>query len=293
VIRDYAYFPGCSLRGTGAEFAESLEAVFKHLGLTLEELSDWNCCGATSGHSVAPKTALALGMRNLAQAAATGKPLVVPCAACYHNLRAARLAAAEGDPELVESALPAKREVLAAVEVLHPLEVLTSKEALAEVRSKVTERLSGFRVVSYYGCLLSRPPKAVQFDDTENPTRMDTLVRALGANAIDWSWKVDCCGGNFALGAPAVMLDLVSKILSGAEDAGANAIATACPLCFANLDMRQFEVSKKLRRKVEVPVFYFTELMGIAFELPRAEKWLKKHITTPFPVVDEALGMDR
>ncbi len=122
---------------------------------------------------------------------------------------------------------------------------------------------------------------------------MDRLLEALGAETVDWSWKVDCCGGNLALSAPSVAVDLVARILSGAEDASANAISTACPLCHANLDMRQFEVSTALRRKVEIPTFYFTELMGVAFGLPRAEKWLKKHITTPFPLVDSLLGMEQ
>lgn len=289
---DYAYYPGCSLRGTGAEFADSLEAAWKHLGLTLEELPDWNCCGATSGHAINPVATLALGVRNLAQAAELGKPVVVPCAACYHNLRAARLAVAEGDPELDMSALAVDTKRLAAVEIVHPLEVLTSKEALALIRSKVTLPLAGFKIASYYGCLLSRPPAAVKFDDTENPTKMDTLVAALCAEPVDWSWKVDCCGGSMALSATPVAVDLTSKILTGAEEAGANAIAVACPLCHANLDMRQFEASRLLRKKVEVPVFYFTELMGIAFDLPKAEKWLKKHITTVFPLVDSFLGED-
>ena len=289
---DYAYYPGCLLRGTGAEFADSLEAVFGHLGLRLEELPDWNCCGATSGHAIKPRATLALGMRNLSQAAEMARPVVVPCAVCYHNLRAARLAAAKGDPELAAASMPMAPGKLAAVEVVHPLEVLTSPEALEAVGSRVTTPLEGLRVASYYGCLLSRPPAAVRFDDTENPTRMDRLVAALGAQPVDWSWKVECCGGSLGVSATPAAIDLVSRILSGAEDAGANAIAVACPLCQANLDLRQFEVAGKLRRKVEVPVFYFTELMAIAFDLPKAEKWLKKHVTTPFPLVDSLLDED-
>ena len=293
MTRDYAYFPGCSSRGTGAEFAESIRAVFEHLGIGLEELPDWNCCGATSGHAIAPRATLALEMRNLAQAARMSKPLAVPCAACFHNMRAARLAAQKGEVEPAAEALSAPRGTLAAVEVVHPLEILTSPEVLAEVRSKVVESLAGFRVASYYGCLLARPPEAVKFDDTENPTRMDRLVEAIGAEAVDWSWKVECCGGNLALAARGVAVDLVARILTGAEQAGANAIAVACPLCHANLDMRQFEASRKLRRKIEVPVFYFSELMAIAYDLPKAEKWLKKHITTPFPLIDGLLDTDR
>lgn len=287
--KDYGYFPGCSLRGTAAEFADSLEAALRHLGFDLKELPDWNCCGATSGHATAPKTALALGMRNLSIAAGQGKPVLVPCAACYHNFRAARLAAEKGDVDLVPEAMPLAAEKLAAVEVLHPLEVLTSKEVLAEVKRKVVSPLKGFKVAAYYGCLLSRPPEVAKFDDAEDPRRLDDLVEALGGEAVDWSWKTDCCGGNLALGATDVAVTLVGRILSGAEEAGANAIVVACPLCHANLDMRQFEVSKKLRRKVEIPVFYFSELMAVAYDLPKAEKWLKKHITTPFPLVDAFL----
>lgn len=290
--RDYAYYPGCSLRGTGAEFGASLEAVFKHLGIDLRELPDWNCCGATSGHAVMPRAALALEMRNLAQAAAMERPVVVPCAACYHNLRAARHAAEHGDPQLLPEAMPIAAERLAAVEVVHPIEVLTTKEGLAEVKSRVVEPLKGFKVACYYGCLLSRPPEVVKFDDTENPTRMDALVAALGAETLDWSYKVDCCGGSLSLSATPVAVDLVARILVGAIEAGANAIAVACPLCQANLDTRQFDVSKKLKTRIEIPVFYFSELMGIAYGLPKAEKWLKKHITTPFPLIESTIGIE-
>jgi len=292
VKKDYAYFPGCSLRGTAAEFADSLEAVMKHLGFSLAEVPDWNCCGATSGHAVRPKTALALGMRNLGLVAKMGKSVLVPCAACYHNFRASQLAAEKGDPELVAEAMPLPAGELAGVEILHPLEILTSPEALLQVRAKVATPLKGFKVACYYGCLLSRPPEVARFDDTENPRRMDDLVEALGAESVDWSWKTDCCGGNLALSATDVAVTLVGRILTGALEANANAIAVACPLCHANLDMRQFEVSKKLRRKVEIPVFYFSELMAIAYDLPKAEKWLRKHITTPFPLVDATIGLD-
>ncbi len=290
MTKDYGYFPGCSLRGTAREFSESLEAVMKHLGYRLEELPDWNCCGATSGHALAPAAALALGMRNLSQAAASQRPLVVPCASCYANLRSARLAAREGDPHMPPAPAGADLETIATVEVVHPLEVLTSDEALSQVRARVKTPLEGMKVATYYGCLLSRPPAAVKFDDTENPVRMDMLVEALGAKSVDWSWKTDCCGGNLALGATDITVTLVSRIIAAAEEAGANAIVVACPLCHANLDMRQFEASRKLRRKVEMPVFYFSELMALAYDLPRTEKWLKKHITTVFPLVDSILG---
>jgi len=292
VERKFSYYPGCRLSGVGAEYGASVEAVFARLGYALEELPGWSCCGAASGHAVAPRAAYALSAHNLALAAAAGGPLVAPCAICYGNLRAAANAAATGDAEFPEDFPAVPIEDLAAVEVLSPLDVLCGPEALIRMRQAADESLAGFRVACYYGCLLTRPPGCADGEDVANPLSMERLLEALGAETVDWSYKTECCGG--ALGAPAegIVFELAWRIISAAEEAGANCIAVACPLCHWNLDVRQFEISKKKRRKVEMPVFYFSELLAVALDLPKTEKWLKKHLTTVFPLVDEIMGLE-
>jgi len=288
----FSYYPGCRLRGTGAEYGASLEGVFERLGLTLEELPGWVCCGAASGHATAPRAAHALCAQNLALAAASLRPLVAPCALCYGNLRAAQYAAAAGDPEFPDGFTDIPHEKIAAVEVLSPLEVLSRPEILIRLRGLCEGNLSGFRAACYYGCLLTRPPEYAGGEDVDNPLAMERLLEALGAETVDWSHKTECCGA--ALGAPAeeVVLDLAWRIISDAEEAGANCIAVACPLCHWNLDVRQFEIARRRRRKVEMPVFYFSELVAVALDLPETERWLKRHLTPVFPLIDGIMGFE-
>lgn len=288
----FSYYPGCRLSGKGAEYGASVEAVFARLGYALAELPGWSCCGEASGHAVAPRAAHALSAHNLAIAAAVGKPLVAPCAICYGNLRAAAHAAATGDSEFPDDFPAVPLEDIVGVEVLSPLQVLSAPEALIRMREAADESLGGFRVACYYGCLLTRPPEYAGGEDVANPLSMERLLEALGAETVDWSYKTECCGG--ALGAPAerVVLELAWRIISAAEEAGANCIAVACPLCHWNLDIRQFEISKRKRRKVEMPIFYFSELIAVAFDLPKTEKWLKRHMTTVFPLIDEIIGFE-
>ena len=288
--RDFAYYPGCLAAGPDAGYGLSVEGVFRHLGYTLEELPDWTCCGQTSARAVAPGAALSLGLHNLSIAASLGKPVVTPCPVCLGNLNAARLAAAKGDTQLPVG-LPVPAESLAAVEVVGPLEVLSSRDALLNISAKRVEPLSGFHVACYYGCRLSKGAGDAA-DGIEDPLAMERILEVLGAEVVDWSWKRECCGAALALPAEDIVLDLAGRILSAATDAGADCIAVACPLCHENLDLRQFDISKRLRRKVEVPVFYFTELMAIAFDLGGTEKWLKKHLTTVFPLVDKLLDYE-
>ena len=274
----YSYYPGCSLHSTGLEYGLSTQAVFHHLGLELNELDDWNCCGASSAHILDPKLALALPARTLALAQPFGQDLVTPCAACYNRLKGADHAM-RADPGIraeLETLVGFKYTGTLAVRPL--LAVLYEDVGLQRLAAEVRHPLDGLRVVTYYGCLLVRPPQIAQFDDPDDPQVMGKLLHAVGAEVMPWSHATDCCGGSLSLGRSDVVQHLAGRLAERAFEAGADAIVTACPLCQVNLEMRQTATLK-------IPTFYFTELLGLAFGLPEASKWWGKHLIDPRAVL--------
>lgn len=278
---NYAFYPGCSLHSTGLEYNLSTRAVFDHLGAGLAELADWNCCGASSAHALSHTLALALPARNLAIAQDTGLDLVIPCAACFNRMKS------------TERTLRLEPETRAEIEDLvgfrfsgetgiRPvLGVLYEDYGLEAIAAAVRKPLQGLHLVPYYGCLLVRPPEVVQFDDPENPQVMSRLLRAAGAQVHDWSYATDCCGGSLSLSRSDVVQNLVGRLVERAREAGADALVTACPLCQVNLEMRQV-------RAPGMPTFYFTELLGLAFGLPEADRWWQKHLIDPRPLLRSA-----
>lgn len=277
----YTYYPGCTIGTTAVEFGLSTDAVCEALGVELVELEDWNCCGASSAHSLDHELALRLPARNVALAQKEGLDIVAPCPACYQHVLQADRTLRE-NPEW-------RREMEALLgftytgqpRVRHLLEVLTEPEVLETVRQRVTRPLKGLRVASYYGCVLVRPPEFTGWDDPEHPTRMDRLMAALGAEPVEWSYKVDCCGASLSLSRSEVVVTLSTRLAREAQEAGADVIACACGMCQINLDTRQ-----NLEEKI--PALYFTELMGLAFGLPGVEKWWGKHMVNPRPVLQRA-----
>ncbi len=276
----YTYYPGCTIGTTAVEFGLSTDAVCEALGVELVELEDWNCCGASSAHSLDHELALRLPARNVALAQKEGLDIVAPCPACYQHVLQADRALRES-PDW-------RREIEALLgftytgrpRVRHLLEVLTEPEALEAVRQRVVRPLKGLRVASYYGCVLVRPPEFTGWDDPEHPTRMDRLMAVLGAEPVEWSYKVDCCGASLSLSRSEVVVALSSRLAREAQEAGADVIACACGMCQINLDTRQ-----NLERKI--PALYFTELMGLAFGLPGTDKWWGKHMIDPRPVLQK------
>ncbi|GFN23607.1 MAG: CoB--CoM heterodisulfide reductase iron-sulfur subunit B family protein [Thermoanaerobacteraceae bacterium] len=277
-----SYYPGCSLQSTASEYGASTEAVLEALGITVKELPDWNCCGATSGHAVYPDLHQALSFRNLVIAEGEGLDLVVPCAACYNALRSTQEALAGGGPEArrlkeeMEDLLG--RQYQGKVRVLHILEFLAREEVGELISARMRIPLSGLKLAAYYGCLLTRPPRTVSFEtNPEQPRLMDTLLARLGSQPVSWSHKTECCGASLSIPAPEIVYNLVGKIIQAARRAGADAIVTACPLCQTNLDGRQPEGEK-------IPVFFLTELVGVALGLtPHA--WLRKHLVDARPLL--------
>ncbi len=270
---EFSYYPGCSLHATATEYDASTRAVFEALGAALVELEDWVCCGASSAHSASANLAVSLPAVNIALAQEAGKgDLVAPCAACFNRIKAADYAL-RNDPER-------RKEIEDAVEftytgdvhVRHPLDVVANN--LDSVAAQVKRPLTGLKVVSYYGCLLVRPPKLMEFDNPENPVLMNRILQTLGAEVKNWSYAVDCCGGSASLPRVDIATKLVTDLAVHAREAGAEAIVTACPMCQMNLEMRQ-------SNQPQVPIFYFTELMGLAFGLPGVGSWLGKHLIEP------------
>ena len=270
-----SYYPGCSLHGTALEYEESTRAVCKMLGIELQELSDWNCCGASSAHSTNESLAIALSARNLAIAEEVGLDLVIPCAACFQRFKVAEKHIKEKAAPVIDTPYQGK------VPIKHLLDFLCEEEILKLIKQKVKTSLKGLKTVCYYGCLTVRPPRVTDALNCEDPQAMDELMSLLGAKKCPWSYKTDCCGGGLMLSRTDIVVRLSGKLLQMAKEAGADCIVTACPLCQANLDTRQAEISKTLGKNTHIPIFYFTELLGLALGSGEADQWLKRHIVDP------------
>lgn len=258
-----AYYPGCSLHSSSKEYSDSFVAVCKKLGIELEEIPDWVCCGASSAHSVSHLLSLALPAHTLVQAEKMGLDVVAPCAACYQRTKFAEYEMLH-NPEMkakIEQVLEMKYEGKS--RILSVLEVLSMIEE-DKIKAAVTRPLTGVKVACYYGCVYVRPPHICNVDDPENPTKMDRIVAALGGEPVDWPYKTECCGASHIFTMKDACLKLGRDILQVAKDAGADIIAVACPLCHVNLDMRQTQINKKFGTSFNIPVVYITELMADA-----------------------------
>ncbi len=274
----YSYYPGCTAGTTAVEFGHSAEAVCEALDIELLELEDWNCCGASSAHSLSHDLALSLPGRNVALAQAAGLDMVIPCPACYQNCLSADNAFRQDDPWRQEMESLLGFEYTGQARPRHILDVLSHDLEEEVIPSKVVKPLKGLKVASYYGCVLVRPPEKTGWDDPEHPTTMDRLMESLGAEPVDWSYKVDCCGASMTLSLSEVVIHLSNQIAAGAIEAGANCVVSACGICQINLDTRQEGANK-------LPIFYFTELMGLAFGLPTVDKLWGKHTVDPRPLL--------
>ncbi len=265
----YSYFPGCSLKGLGRAYEESLLPVLRHLGVEVEELDDWNCCGATAYMAVDEAKACVLAARNLALAERSGLgQIMAPCAACYLVLNKTKHYFQES-PAMHETINRALGEVglryAGDTPVRHPLDILLNDVGLDAIRRKVRHPLKGLKVAPYYGCQIVRP--YATFDDQDNPTTMDQLLEALGATIVRFPLKTKCCGGSLTGTVAKAGIRMVYILLNEAKKRGADCLATVCPLCQFNLDAYHAQV-KAQYGDVLVPTVYFTQLMGLAFGLP-------------------------
>ena len=264
----YAYYPGCSGLGTSLEYDTSTRTMCARLGIELVEIPNWNCCGSTPAHAVDHLLSAGLVARNLAIVDDMAESMqldgiITPCPSCLKNLKTTqhRLERPEFRSE-VERVVG--RTVRADLPIKSVLQVVVEDLGADRLASMVSSPLKGLRVVPYYGCIMVRPPHLMQFDDPENPMALDNLLAALGAEVLPFALKTDCCGASLATTRRDVVTRLSGRILDAAKAAGAEAIVAACPLCQMNLDMRQAQINRANKSAHNLPVFYYTQLAGLA-----------------------------
>ena len=270
-MSDVTYFPGCSLHGTAREYDESFRGVSKLLDIALHELEDWTCCGSTSAHCTDEALAVALPVRNLRIAERHDREMIVPCVACYSRFKAAEAGAKE-HPEYLETPYEGK------VAVRYALDFFCEPSRSSEVKAKVVKPLAGLKVACYYGCLAVRPPELTGVARYENPEHMDRLMELLGAETVDWSYKTDCCGASLTMTRTDIVVELTEA--DPLDGAGGGGRLHRHGLQHVPRQPRHAPGGASGEgRGDSIPVFYFTELMGLAMGHPDVKTWLGRHVT--------------
>jgi heterodisulfide reductase subunit B len=270
------YYPGCALHGSSDDYEQSLRACFAALGVELKELDEWICCGATAAHSLNPKLSIALPARNLALASERGfAEMLAPCSMCSMQLMKAQrmmskdTALAEEMARIVE----AKPNGTRVLNLIQAFELI----GLDAIKAAVRNPLQDLPVACYYGCLLTRPPEIVEFDDCEQPESMERIVAALGAKPVDWNYKTECCGAGMTMSSEETVLELSNKIIADAADHCAKAIVVACPMCAVNLDMKQAAIEARYATKYGMPINYLSDVVGLAVGLAPETLGMNRH----------------
>jgi heterodisulfide reductase subunit B len=286
-----AFYPGCALESSAKEYKASTMLVARHLGLDMEEIPDWICCGATAAHMADEILAVALPAYDLLRARRIGAETVVAsCAACYSRMRSANYEL-KRNPDLVEKVAEVLGERYEGdMDVRHFLEIVSDVAENGDLKARIEAPLEGLKIASYYGCLLVRPADVTGFDDREDPQMMDNLVVLVGAKPVEWRYKVECCGASLAFSRPDIADKMSGDILEDAKHAGADIVMVACPLCHSNLDLRQRNIEKRLGVDLEVPVLYFTQVLGLALGLPARSLGIQKNMINPFPALKKRRG---
>ncbi len=283
---EVGYYPGCSLESSAKEFDLSIRAIFKELDVSLKEIPDWNCCGASPAHYLNEELAVALPYRNLvnAEEASLGQ-VISPCPACYSHLKHVH--------ELVgkDPALAKRLQVLAGkgyggkVQSKHFLDFIKEDIGPDRLKSSLKTSLKGLKVASYYGCLTRLP--GVDIDDKENPVLMDEIVGAIGGEPLDWSHKTECCGASLSVTRTEIALRLTRSVLEAALEKGAECIAVVCPLCQSNLDTRQGDINKVYGTNYSLPILYISQLIGLTQKIAFSELGLDRLIINPMNLLFE------
>lgn len=269
-------YPGCSLTGSARDYNESVYALAKAFGIELEQVPDWNCCGATAAHNMNKELSLALPARILANAEKHGlNELVVPCAACYSRLVVTQHELLH-DPELKNRICEfIGMEFKGTTNIMNVIQFV-DRFIANQLEGKITKKFN-YNVACYYGCLMVRPAKILNYDRPEDPQSMDEVMRKIGATALDWSYKVECCGAGLSISKTDMVSKLSGKIIEDATYRGAEAIIVACPMCHSNLDMRRANINRFWKSKFTIPVIYLTQAIGLAIGLTAKEVGLKRH----------------
>jgi heterodisulfide reductase subunit B len=269
-------YPGCSLTGSARDYNESVLSLAEAFGLELNQVPDWNCCGATAAHNLNKELSLALPARILALAEKSEMDeIVVPCAACYSRLVVTQHEL-KSDPvlknrisETIEMDYKGSGKIINVIEWID--KYITPK--LEEKKVKPF----GHKVACYYGCLLVRPDKILKYDRAEDPQSMDIVMSKLGSTPVDFPFKTECCGAGMSVSRTDIVSKLSGKIVEDAEHRGAEAIIVACPMCHSNLDMRRPDINKYLEKKFNIPVLFVTQAIGLAIGLAPEKVGLNRH----------------
>lgn len=286
------FYPGCSLEGSSREYNESVEAVAEAVGLELQQVPDWNCCGSTAAHNLNKELSLALPARILALAEKAGMTeMVVPCAACYSRLAVTRHELLEDEALRLKISDIIEMDIKGSVEIINVLQMLEKY-----VAPKLEGRIStpfGRKVACYYGCLLVRPHKILKFDRCEDPQSMDRMIEKIGGTPLPWAFKVECCGAGFSVSRTSAVARLSGEILDDAVSRGAEALVVACPMCHSNFDMRRPSIEKYMNKKYSIPVIYITQAVGLALGIDEKRLGLQRHmVPVEFPAAAAAQPAD-
>lgn len=281
----YAYYPGCSAESTARDLHSSSIAVARRLSIELIEPDGWSCCGATPAHQTDRILAASLPAFNLILAMEMGLDMVVNCAECFSRLKMTNHEVVNHTEIRKQIGATIGRDYDGSVNVRHFIEILLEDIGTDFLEDKFTHSLSGLKVACYYGCLLVRPQEITQFDNPENPVSMDRLINVMGGESLDWPHKVECCGAGLALTRTDVVVHLADSIIGMAKDAGADCIAVACPLCQANLDMRQSDINNEKGRHYDMPIVYISQLLGLCLGISMDALGLRKLMVSPSCVI--------
>jgi heterodisulfide reductase subunit B2 len=273
------YYPGCALHGSSNDYEQSLRACMGSLGVQLQEVPDWICCGATAAHALNHKLSLALPARNLALAEREKLDQVfAPCPLCSMQLMKTKQAISDDAvrqqlSQIVEIELEGRSEVLNLIQLFEQV-------GLDRLKQAVKQPLGEIVAACYYGCLLTRPPSVVHFDDFEQPQTMEAIIATLGAKSVNWNYKTECCGAGLTMADEDTVLDLSHKILQDAVDHGANCVVVACPMCHVNLDMKQAAVEQRYGKNLDMVIYYLSDLVGLALGLTDEQLGVDRHFVT-------------
>ena len=280
------YYPGCTLNTKAKGFDNSARASARELGLELVELEEWNCCGATFPLVVDNMLALAGPARVLISARQAGQRLAVACSTCYNVLKRTNKVIRENEDNREKLNFFIEADYSGDLEVLDLLQVLRDEIGFEKIKEAVKKPLSGLKVAAYYGCMVLRPPAEVAYDDPEHPRALDDLMIALGAEAVDYSHKGECCGAYLAVKSAEVTAEMSFAILASARRSGAELVVTNCPLCQFNLDRMQKAMGSRHAGFQPMPILYFTQLLGIALGLDSKGFELDRHYVDPRPLLE-------
>ncbi|MCX8116759.1 MAG: CoB--CoM heterodisulfide reductase iron-sulfur subunit B family protein [Desulfobacterota bacterium] len=284
---DYLYFPGCTLYTKAKNFDQTARNCSLLLGFELKELPEWTCCGATFPLATDNLMALLPPARLLARARTQGASLTTLCAICFNVIkRTNRLIQEDGEKrEKINQFIEANYE--GDLKILHYLEILKGEIGFSKVKEKLVKPLRGLKAAAYYGCMLLRPFEEMRFDDKERPTLMEDFLAALGAEPIDFPYKIECCGSFQSVASPEVATECAYKILNSAVKHGAEVVISTCPMCTFNIDHKQADIKEHHLSFKPVPVLYFTQVLGMAMGLGVETLGFEQNFVDPIPLLRE------